>query len=368
MIIEKIVPHHVRIPFDAGAANFAQAGKGTNALDIVLVELITDTGLTGWGDAFAYACTDAVVAAIKQMVAPRAIGQTAPNAADIPAFMDQLQKQLHLFGRYGVTMFALSGLDIALWDLAAKVERKPVSALFGPRRRAAIPAYASLLPIGDPREIARECKQALAKGYTAIKLHETTVGAVAAAREAIGADVPLMVDMNCPMDAADATAFATACRPYAPLFLEEPVWPPEDFRALARVQATGGIPLAAGENACTAYQFRELIEQNAVSWVQPSVTKVGGVTEYQRVVTLADRFNMRIMPHSPYFGPGLLATLQMLSLRDDGSFVEMFYMERAACLWGQALGLNSSGAVNVPAGPGLGLEPDRAVMERYRVS
>ena len=213
MIIEKIVPHHLRILFDAGAANFAQAGKGTTALDIVLLELVTDTGLTGWGDAFAYACSDAVVAAIKQMVAPRAVGQTAPNAADIPAFMDLLQKQLHLFGRYGVTMFALSGLDIALWDLAAKAEGKPLSALFGPRRRTAIPAYASLLPIGDPREIARECKRALAKGYTAIKLHETTVGAVAAAREAIGSDVPLMVDMNCPMDAADAILL----RPHAGL-------------------------------------------------------------------------------------------------------------------------------------------------------
>ncbi|MFA6267308.1 MAG: mandelate racemase/muconate lactonizing enzyme family protein [Pseudolabrys sp.] len=367
MIIDKVVPHHIRIPFDAGAANFAQAGKGTTALDFVLVEVVTDTGLVGWGDAFAYACSDAIVAAIKQMIAPRVLGQTIPKAADIPAFTDSLQQQLHLFGRYGVTMFAISGLDIALWDLAAKIDGKPLGELLGPRRRAAIPAYASLLPIGDPRSIASECKAALAKGYRAIKLHETTVEAVAAAREAIGPDVPMMVDMNCPMDASNAIAFATKCRPYAPLFLEEPVWPPEDFRALARVQATGGIRLAAGENACTAYQFRELIEQNAVSYVQPSVTKVGGVSEYTRVVALADRYNMRVAPHSPYFGPGLLATLQMLSLRDDGSYVEMFYMDRAACLWGDALALDKSGAIQVPAGPGLGLEPDRAVIERYTV-
>lgn len=368
MIIDKIVPHHIRIPFDAGAANFAQAGKGTTALDIVLVEVVTDTGLIGWGDAFAYACSDAVAAAIKQMVASRVVGQAVPDAAAIPAFMDRLQQQLHLFGRYGVTMFAISGLDIALWDLAAKGEGKPLSDLFGPRRRTAVPAYASLLPIGDPQKVAGECREALTKGYTAIKLHETTVEAVAATREAIGPDVPLMIDMNCPMDAADAIAFAIACRPYAPLFLEEPVWPPEDFRALARVQATGGIPLAAGENACTAYQFRELMERNAVSWVQPSVTKVGGITEYARVVALADRCNMRLMPHSPYFGPGLLATLQMLSLRDDGSFVERFYMERAACLWGEAITLDSAGAMAVPMGPGLGLEPDRDVIERFRVS
>jgi len=367
MIIEKIIPHHIRIPFDAGAANFAVAGKGTNALDCVLVEVVTDTGLTGWGDAFAYACSDAVVAAIKQMIAPRVVGQAVPKAADISAFSDRLQHQLHLFGRYGITMFAISGLDIALWDLAGKIDGKPLSDLIGTRRRHDVPAYASLLPIGDPKAVASECGKALAKGYRAIKLHETKVEAVAAARGAIGPGVPLMVDLNCPMDAADAIAFAIACRPYAPLFLEEPVWPPEDVRALARVQATGGVALAAGENACTAYQFRELIEHNAVTWVQPSVTKVGGVTEYARVVSLADWCNMRVMPHSPYFGPGLIATLQMLSLRDDASFLEMFYMDRAACLWGDALALQPGGTVRVPTGPGLGLEPDRAVIERFAV-
>jgi len=367
MIIDRIVPHHIRIPFDAGAARFAQAGKGTNVLDIVLVEVVTDTGLTGWGDAFAYACSDAVVAAIAQMVAPRAIGQPVPQAAAIPAFSDRLQQQLHLFGRYGITMFAISGLDIALWDLAGKAEGKPLSDLIGPRRRHAVPAYASLLPIGDPAAIASECKQALAKGYRAIKLHETTVDAVAAARDAIGTDVPLMVDMNCPMNAADAMAFATACRPYAPLFIEEPVWPPEDFRALARVQMNGRIPLAAGENCCTSFQFAEMMSRNAVTFVQPSVTKVGGVTEYARVVALADRSNVRVMPHSPYFGPGLIATLQMLSLRDDASFAEIFYMDREACLWGDALTLAAGGTIRVPDGPGLGLDPDRAVIERYAV-
>lgn len=367
MIIEKVVPHHIRIPFDAGAANFAVAGKGTNALDFVLVEVVTDSGLIGWGDAFAYACSDAVVAAINQMIAPRVVGQAVPKAAAIPAFADSLQQQLHLFGRYGITMFAISGLDIALWDLAGKIAGKPLSDLIGPRRRSAVPAYASLLPIGDPAAVSSECRQALGKGYRAIKLHETTVEAVAAARDAIGTDVPLMVDMNCAMNAADAIAFATACRPYAPLFLEEPVWPPEDFKSLARVQMNGRVPLAAGENCCTSFQFNEMISRNAVTWVQPSVTKVGGITEYARVVALADRSNTAVMPHSPYFGPGLIATLQMLSLREDASFLEMFYMDRDACLWGDALKLEAGGTIRVPTGPGLGLAPDRGVIERYAV-
>lgn len=367
MIIDRIVPHHIRIPFDAGPANFSRAGKGTDALDMVLVELVTDTGVTAWGDAFAYACARPVVAAIETMVAPRVVGLPVPKADDIQAFSDRLQRQLHLFGRYGITMFAISGLDIALWDLVGKIEGKPLSDLIGPRRRTAVPAYASLLSIGEPAAIASECRNALGRGYSAIKLHETTPDAVAAARGAIGTGVPLMIDMNCPMSAAEAIAFATACRPYAPLFLEEPVWPPEDFRSQARVQMNGRIAVAAGENACTAWQFSEMIARNAVSFVQPSVTKVGGVTEFCRVTALADRSNVKVMPHSPYFGPGLIATLQLLSLRDDASFVEIFYMDRAACLWGDALALTSEGAIRVPTGPGLGLEPHRSVMARYAV-
>jgi L-alanine-DL-glutamate epimerase-like enolase superfamily enzyme len=126
--------------------------------------------------------------------------------------------------------------------------------------------------------------------------------------------------------------------------------------------------VAAGENACTAYQFKQMMQAGAVSHAQPSVTKVGGITEYLKVVALADEFGIRLAPHSPYFGPGLLATLQLLSLRDDASFVEMFYMKRAACLWRGRVEVDANGNVEVPQGPGLGYEPDRAVMEQYRVS
>ena len=150
--------------------------------------------------------------AVEEMIAPQARGLEVPDAAGIPAFMEQIQRNLHLFGRYGITMFAISGLDIALWDLAAKVKGVPLHRLIGDIKRTRIPAYASLLRIGKPELIAGECETARQLGYTAIKLHETTTPAVFAAREAIGAGIPLMVDMNCPMDGADAIAFAHACR------------------------------------------------------------------------------------------------------------------------------------------------------------
>jgi len=170
------------------------------------------------------------------------------------------------------------------------------------------------------------------------------------------------------MDEASAITFAQACRPAAPLFLEEPVWPPEDFETLAEVRQKGVLDIAAGENACTVHQFRHMMSKGAVTYAQPSVIKVGGITEYLKVVAIADQMGVKLAPHSPYFGPGFLATLQLMSVRDDGTFIEVFYMNRAACLWHRRIDIDANGTVAVPEGPGLGYEPDREVMEHYRVS
>jgi L-alanine-DL-glutamate epimerase-like enolase superfamily enzyme len=133
------------------------------------------------------------------------------------------------------------------------------------------------------------------------------------------------------------------------------------------VRAKGGLDIAAGENACTSYQFHQMMTAGAVSHAQPSVIKVGGITEFLKVAAIADALGVRIVPHSPYFGPGFLATLQLLSLRGDG-FIEVFYMKRDACLWRGGVDVDASGHIDVPTGMGLGFEPDKAVMERYRVS
>src|ERR1700681_254155 len=196
MLITDVKAHHVRIPFNAGAASFRQGASAIAALDMVIVEVSIDTGLTGWGDAFAYVCPKTTLAAIDEMIAPQARGFEAPDAESIPDFMDRIQRNLHLFGRYGITMFAIPGLDIALWDLAARVKGVPVHRLLAASKRWRSPAYASLLRIGKPESVASECQTALRRGYKAIKLHETTTPAVFAARQAIGACVPLMVDMH----------------------------------------------------------------------------------------------------------------------------------------------------------------------------
>src|SRR3954449_10168900 len=161
MKITDVRAHHIRIPYDAGVASFRQGGSAITALDMVILEVTTDAGLTGWGDAFAYVCPRTTRSAVEEMIAPQAHGLQVPDAAGIPAVMDQIQRNLHLFGRYGITMFAISGLDIALWDLAAKIEGVPLNRLLGGARRPAIPAYASLLRIGKPELVAGECRTAL---------------------------------------------------------------------------------------------------------------------------------------------------------------------------------------------------------------
>jgi L-alanine-DL-glutamate epimerase-like enolase superfamily enzyme len=367
MLITDVRAHHIRIPYDAGVASFRHGISATAAVDIVLVEVSTDAGITGWGDAFSYVCPRTTCTAIDEMIAPQVRGLAVPDAAGIAAFMEEVQRKLHLFGRYGITMFAISGLDIALWDLAGKAQGVPLHRLLGGAKRARIPAYASLLRIGTPELVAGECEAARRLGYSAIKLHETTTPAVFAARGAIGAGIPLMVDMNCPLNGTEAIAFAHACRAAAPHFLEEPVWPPEDFATLAEVRARGGLDIAAGENACTLYQFRQMMTAGAVSHAQPSVIKVGGITEFTKVAALADELGIRIVPHSPYFGPGFLATLQLMSVRDEG-LIEVYYMKRAACLWRGRIDVDANGGIEVPQGPGLGYQPDQEVMERYRVS
>ena len=164
MLITNVRAHHIRIPYDAGVASFRQGASSIAALEIVMVEVSTDAGITGWGDAFAYVCPRSTRTAIEEMIAPQAQGLEVPDAAGIPAFMEQVQRNLHLFGRYGITMFAISGLDIALWDIAAKAKGVPLHRLFGAAKRARIPAYASLLRIGNPELVASECAAARLQG------------------------------------------------------------------------------------------------------------------------------------------------------------------------------------------------------------
>ena len=352
----------LKIPFTHGGPSVSWAGSDWQALEIVLVRLQTDAGLVGWGEAFSYNCRRAVVAMIEDSAANVLVGKLVSERAQI---IQELQVGMHLWGRYGISMFAISGIDIALWDLTAKAANQSLGQMLGGNKKK-LPAYASLLKYRDPEVVAEQTADAIANGFGLIKLHESTVEPVKAARDVAGAEVPIMLDVNCTWSISEAKRLMQQLVDCNLYWLEEPVWPPENFSALSTLRTEYGIPVAAGENACTHWQFESMFDAKAVDVAQPSVTKVGGVTEFLEVEKAARERKGTIAPHSPYFGPGFLATAQLISAMDEDVPFERFYMAPEASLFGTAID-PVDGMLLVPQGPGLGLEPDPDVILEYRV-
>ena len=361
MKITTVEPIVLRIPFTDGGAGVGITPQRWTMLDMVLVRVETDTGLVGWGEAFAYSCCSAVAAAVRDMIAPLVVGR---ELDDVAALNLEIQRKLALFGRYGITIFALSGVDIALWDLKAKAAGVSLAALLSPNaQRQDVAAYASLVRYGEAGLVARYSEQAAREGYSAIKLHEITLPEIKASRAAIGRQMKFTIDVNNAWSVEHAEVMLPELRALDTLWLEEPVFPPEDWETMTRL-GRHGVAIAAGENACTAVEFSRLMP--AVTYPQPSVTKVGGVTEFLAVLDMADARQQTAMPHSPYFGPGYFATLQLIASRPTIPLFEYLYVEPAG--WA---GANTprpiNGNIHVPASAGIGFEPNMGTLEKFRI-
>lgn len=360
MRVQSIETIPLKIPFSDLYSGPRLKGRGWTQFDTVLVRVTTEDGLTGWGEAFAYSCIRSVTAAVNEMIAPLVIGR---NVDDVPALNLQLQKDLHIWGRYGITIFALSGLDIALWDLAAKAAGKSLADYLGGRARESVPTYASLVRYGAPPPIAAVAAQAVAEGYRDVKLHEVTFDNIAAGRSAVGQNIRLTTDINCHWSVPEAEAILPRLKMLDLFWVEEPIFPPEDYETLKRLGELG-VSLSAGENACTAIEFKRLID--AVAYPQPSVTKVGGISEFLKIAALAKAADKTIMPHSPYFGPGYWATLQLAAHLEQVGLFEFLYVEPDAWL-GQNIPLPKAGQISVPSNPGIGFAPEEETLRRYRI-
>lgn len=363
MKIRRVDTHIVEIPFGDLAGGRSLAAKKWNTLENVLVRIEDEDGNVGWGEAFGYFVADACKTLIDQLIAPALIGS---HVEDIAQWNLDTQLRLHIFGRYGVTMFAISGVDIALWDLAAKRENLPLHRLLGESMRDQIPAYASLVRYADNDLAPEVCERALEMGFRDIKLHEVGIAEIAACRRAIGDHVPLATDVNCSWSISNTRDWLPALRDLKLAWLEEPIFPPEDFTTLASLGGQG-VALSAGENWCTAVQFEQALTIGAVDSVQPSVTKVGGISECLRIGQLAQQHDTVVLPHCPYFGPGLLATLHLAAVQPAVPQVEYHFVEPAGWLY-DIPGLRDGHLLQVPQSAGLGLELDIAVIERFRRS
>jgi L-alanine-DL-glutamate epimerase-like enolase superfamily enzyme len=272
-----------------------------------------------------------------------------------------MQRTLHNLGRSGPVVHALAGLDIALWDLRAKRAGVPLYALLGGLRRRRVRAYASLLQYyADETLLEKVVGQALRAGYTEIKLHERTAPALAAARRAAGPGVPIMVDTNCAWLPDEAAAAIDEMLPSDPFWIEEPIWMPEDDDALLALRQRCPVPIAVGENAASALSLRRTVERGVVQYVQPSVIKLG-LSAALDIARSCEATGTVCAPQVAFFGPGFLASLHLMASQSTEVSIERLYVELAHVPYGATVPIEN-GWVEVPDRPGLGADPEEALV------
>ena len=281
--------------------------------------------------------------------------------------MLEVQKKLHIFGRAGPLFYGISAIDIALWDISGKAAGLPVYRLLGGSSTPDLSCYASFIRYSDSSLVRANVRRALNSGFRILKLHEIELSAIRAAREEAGPDVELTLDVNCPWTLLEALARAEELKELRLKWLEEPLWPPENYDGLARLRRTCGIPIASGEHLSTLMDFERLLAAEAVDFVQPSVAKMGGITELRKVFPIAAVRNVTVMPHCFYDGPGLLAAIHTTAaLGTSDSIIEWRYFDLEAQVYGGAL-VPTDGRISIPQGPGLGIDPDPDVIRDYLV-
>lgn len=350
------------LPYETTGGFHYIAGRPSNTLSMLLVRIRTDDGLTGWGEAFGHAGAAATKAMIDSLVGPLLVGE---DPQDIATLMTSVRRKIHLFGLSGPAIYAVSGLDLALWDIRGKREGKSVSELIGGKRHE-LSVYASFLRSSSEEALRQTCVDAAQEGYKMVKLHEVTIDRIQLARRTLGGEIALAVDTNCPWSVAEASSILTALQNCHLQWIEEPVWPPDDYSGLSRLRGAG-TPISAGENTSSLEDFRRLLELGAVDVLQPSVCKVGGLTEMLKILALSKDHGVEAVPHCGYMGPGFLANLHIVSSLGSTIPVERLYIELEETPF-PTMPAVDNGRIAVPMEPGLGCEPDMDIVKKLQIA
>ena len=369
MKITGVEPIHLRVP------NVEAIPDGT--LDVLIVRIHTDEGITGVGEVTSqsYVCKACFEA---PRSAARRHGLTSillgEDPTDPVALWEKMYYETNRYGRRGAAIHAISGADIALWDIKGQAEGKPVSELLGGRLRDDVRAYASVLFADTPEQTAEMAKQYVEMGLTAVKFGWGPIGDdaavdvahVQAAREAIGAERDLMVDAGHAWDWETALRRTELFQPFNLTWLEEPVGQ-DDRHGYRELCKRSQIPIAGGEGDVTHFDFKELIDCG-LHVVQPDIAFCGGITTCQRISQMTTAQRRRVVPHCFSTGINLAASLHWISTVADGDLVE--YCLRPSPLMRKLVANLPpviAGRVPVPTGPGLGIELDEDVIEEFRV-
>ncbi|MDT1063624.1 mandelate racemase/muconate lactonizing enzyme family protein [Paracoccus sp. CPCC 101403] len=366
-----LLEHRLDVPFESASMRFDRRAH-------VLVEVECDDGTVGWGECLGPARPNAAVVAA---YAPWLIGQD-PLATE--RHWATLYNALRDQGQRGLTITALSGLDMALWDIKGKALGVPVSTLLGGRWRDSVRAYAtgSFKRDGVDRveDNATEMAQRRAEGFHACKIKigfdpAEDLRVIRAVREAIGPDMRLMIDANHGYTVSEAIRVGRAAAEYDIDWFEEPVVP-EQLSAYAEVRAGQPIPVAGGETWHTRWGMWPAIQSRAVDILQPDIAGCGGLSEAMKIAALASLHGVRIVPHVWGTGVHIAAALQFMAAQVPDPVrvnpVEpIMEFDRTHNPFRQAVLKTPieavKGLVAIPSAPGLGIEINRDALAEFRM-
>ena len=379
MKITDIHAYVVSQQLDRGES-FAYSQYWYNTRTVMLLKMETDEGVTGWGEAFGPAVVNKAI--IDHVYKPIVMGR---DPFDSEVIWEELYNRLRDHGQKGVTVEAISAIDIALWDIKGKALNLPVYKLLGGSPRARIMPYATgLYRRNHPdmtRELVKEAEGYAEQGFKAIKLKigfgiEEDVRTLREIRKALGEKILLMADANHAYNANNAIKLSRKMEDYDIFWFEEPV-PPEDIDGYIEIRANTSIPIAGGEAEFTRYGFSNLLQRRAVDIVQPDCCVTGGISEFRKIVTLAAINNIQCYPHIwgsaialftgvhcafslPHFPPSLYPGDVLLELdRTPNIFREELSRTKLDF---------KDGYVSLPEGAGLGIDVDEELIAEYEVT
>jgi len=364
-----LLNHHLSAPFQSSFSTF-------HARTHLLVEIICEDGTIGWGECLGPADINAaVVASMAKMIVGR-------NPLDIEPIWLDVYNQYRDQGQRGPIHTALSGIDIALWDIAGKHFGAPVYQLMGGAHRTRIAAYATGGFRAEGKDHAEHCAKEMAgyvaEGFTAVKIKigygvESDIATIEAVRQAIGPDVTFMIDANHGYDAIDAIEIGRRAGQYNIEWFEEPVIP-EALTSYREIRKAQSIPVAGGETWHGRWAIAQALEARAVDIIQPDVCGVGGLSEARKIITLAEIHHVRLVPHVWGTAVALAAGLHFHAIIPPAppsheARSPRLEFDRTHNPFRQAVICNPiehvDGMVKVPGGPGLGIEIDRRGLEEF---
>jgi L-rhamnonate dehydratase len=366
-----------------GGYSAPEAGEEAYGIKYLgIVKITTDAGITGYADLETQPhVARAIVDAPAKGVTPGFEGLRCVLLGEDPFEVERLWHKMYMasvyYGRRGAAIQVISGIDIALWDIIGKATGQPVYKLLGGGHRDRVRAYASTLFRPEPAGMTEACLQYLDQGFTAVKFGWGVFGQdpdrdemlVASARRALGDKVDLLVDAGwyLPRTPKEAIRMVRRIEPYRPFFVEEPLHP-EDYDGYARLAGAVDTPIACGEQEATEWGFQLLIERGKVDVVQPDLSRCGGFTTARKIVHMVELHNRLCIPHAWISDLLTAASLHLNAFMRRSVFQEFNVttgpLSREICKNPIRM---RDGYLPVPQGPGLGVEVDEAVIEKYRI-